>query len=972
MIHRIEPDPETGWFVVTDPTDTGLKAGAVVWVKDRDAEAVHYTHGRAGWNAQVEFFETHFRYAPNGAELRQQEIAALMKDIERIHEQASNRTKALGSGAMHIEEDGAVSSTALVKSGTAEQAKMAVAEVRNQAKRFKTSMEIKQNELRALIEEQQGVMLAKLKDLEQFVQKAEKAIWTINLYLGTKEEIAVLQDGEPAPADETIVIRQKVLYMDEECAVAAEEGGLDARHIDRFDDWLLENPDHLDQVLPERKGIVALQPRKKKRDYGDPWTNAQMAAANKKTYFLIRNGERLFRFWTSYEASERLMPREDEFLQYFEERIYDYKTGGYRTERIKPGSKSWMEAQQKATDAQFPFRVFFLMLQGLFDRTTVFHPLPGPVRLDNPATWGTIFRIVKDDDKTLPDGYERFKNWLTRINKQLTVGCRVTGAFSHWQEGLRNYDQDYGNSRLIPPRTEYPKNGELYTLEGKRDDGFYFRYKRTNENWRNWGEEFKNRATCVVYPTDRFLLNFDAPECTVDRMQYYLRSRLDREEYAYMFPVLKAAIAAKKAEAEEEAPFRLLLAGEIARVHGIPIDEAEGVVPDLVDWWKLKNRYHRALTSDDAKALRMIVAEFGRRQNASSDAEDARVLLFLQQLDPKSPVLVACKGKDAYVALYPENDEDVFVREVHLSTKNEVTVTDERPWRTADARWRSWRVIHESPRWSRWDVSASRWEHLTDHERLELSDEMRGLAEEAGYLVLAATFYRKNNTVYLFHRPKPPEIPERGRVEDLVIGVVAAKWKRDQRRNVVLESQHGIKHGYTHAQYRGTGSPFDNQQQKNQPPWAWKGEKVLWTDPIAIDIVDREYEAVKEAQSRHHDFESRVSNLTQAMRRILQQRDEADAYAKFLADYNDPELWEGHKKTLKCQSVFDGLQRLIRHLLANEVDPRGMTLREAKERFDQLPGEERPHYYQWNDYRREDPTPPDSIADVVIPQIEGI
>jgi hypothetical protein len=37
--------------------------------------------------------------------------------------------------------------------------------------------------------------------------------------------------------------------MDEECAVAAEHGGIDARSIEQFDEWLLADPAHLDQVL---------------------------------------------------------------------------------------------------------------------------------------------------------------------------------------------------------------------------------------------------------------------------------------------------------------------------------------------------------------------------------------------------------------------------------------------------------------------------------------------------------------------------------------------------------------------------------------------------------------------------------------------------------------------------------------------------------------------------------------------------
>lgn len=40
------------------------------------------------------------------------------------------------------------------------------------------------------------------------------------------------------------------------------------------------------------------------------------------------------------------------------------------------------------------------------------------------------------------------------------------------------------------------------------------------------------------------------------------------------------------------------------------IDQAK--VLELIEWWKLKNTYKRSLTTDDAKALRMIIKEFNK------------------------------------------------------------------------------------------------------------------------------------------------------------------------------------------------------------------------------------------------------------------------------------------------------------------------------------------------------------------------
>lgn len=81
----------------------------------------------------------------------------------------------------------------------------------------------------------------------------------INLYLGTGEQITLLREGEPAPKDSPVVVYQRVLFMDEEMALAAEVMGLADATIDPgqkgwadFDAWLLADDAHVRQVCPAR------------------------------------------------------------------------------------------------------------------------------------------------------------------------------------------------------------------------------------------------------------------------------------------------------------------------------------------------------------------------------------------------------------------------------------------------------------------------------------------------------------------------------------------------------------------------------------------------------------------------------------------------------------------------------------------------------------------------------------------------
>src|SRR5690606_29928828 len=143
----------------------------------------------------------------------------------------------------------------------------------------------------------QHAIAARVEGLSAMLRAAEEAIWTINLYLGKDERIVRLREGKPAAPETKIAIRQLVLYMDEECAIAAEHGGIDVRSIEAFDEWVAE-PEHLRQVLPETRGVVALKVRRNARDYGDPWMSSEMNRANQHTYFLMRNGENLYRIDT--------------------------------------------------------------------------------------------------------------------------------------------------------------------------------------------------------------------------------------------------------------------------------------------------------------------------------------------------------------------------------------------------------------------------------------------------------------------------------------------------------------------------------------------------------------------------------------------------------------------------------------------------------------------------------------------------
>ena len=208
-----------------------------------------------------------------------------------------------------------------------------------------------QKNARAEIERQQQVlkemerrMLAELAPLEEQAARLKDGIGALNLYLGRDEWIETLRTGAPADVSVPLTIRQSVLAMDEESALNAEDGGIDFKSVHLFDEWILGDPSRLDQVLPEQRGVVAIMARRTDVDYGNPWENKAKNERNHETWWLIRNGENLYRIVISeFSVGARLIPRADEFTGLF---LESDGLGGKRT--IDPGSSRWLAAEKTA------------------------------------------------------------------------------------------------------------------------------------------------------------------------------------------------------------------------------------------------------------------------------------------------------------------------------------------------------------------------------------------------------------------------------------------------------------------------------------------------------------------------------------------------------------------------------------------------------------------------------------------------
>ncbi len=881
------------------------------------------------------------------------------------------------------------------------QAKAQLAAVQAKAQKAAAAIRERKEELTRLLKAEMARAEAALAPMQELVETLQQNILTVNLYLGRDEDIVLLADGDSAPASEPITLRQALLFMDEECAVAAEEGGLSPVNVEAFDAWLLADPAHLDQVLPETKGIVALRPRR--RRHRDGWSQRERDA-NLRTYWLVRNGQRLYRTVTLLEAGDRVLPYADEF-----ERLFTRRERG-RAVPLRPGSFEWERAQGKAKAAERQYMRVGLLLEGLLHRTPIFHPLPeeGVSFLDPACVRDGRVRYITDAEGLLTAGQETFRQWRERLASELRPGMRIIlgpGVERH------DYEHHRGNRRLHPSVASLPEVRTLHTLEQRKGkDGLVFRY-REEPRWVGdsaWGggeyREPKRRASCTVYPSDEFLLPFDL--ASVEEMERFLNSRESRQDYVEMWPILKAAIAAKHREAQVEAPFRMMLAGVLARDAGVTVAQAERDVPELVEWFKLKNRYHRPLlpqaerpdkpdpgepermprgrvprgrdarerhgdakalrerladeeaqaAEQGAKAVRMITAEYRRRLADRGVSDSPEVLTAIRAAHPHRLALARLR-RGGYLALDPaEPAKDVWVHETEYTKSGKLR--SRREWVLPGlARPKSWVILDSTPRWEGWDLHARESGHLRGPELQEIVDGMiaRLAADDAG---LALGRLRDGRLVSWRLKDAPSadrERPLTGASRGARLGETEHSWRREHGQVITRAGLEGISS--LHAR---DGLPWEQT--------LWRGAdagdeprqavyELLWSDGRRIGAVQAALAEQRAESERADAMAGRVNALVESVRRQWLAEAWAAERRRFDEDFGDPDLWEAHARSKSRSIRFPHdlgarynssgacLWAAAARLVEAGDDPGGMTVKaavqHANERFSPA-GRQRP------------------------------
>jgi hypothetical protein len=793
-------------------------------------------------------------------------------------------------------------------------------------RRARQAIELQQQALRDAVARQRQAMEGALAPVRKLVARLEEGIGTMSLYLGIGEQIITVCDGAHAEALEPIVLRQMVLAMDEESGLFAEEEGMSVEDVDSFDDWLRADPAHVEQIVPDRKGVVAMVARWTRRSERDFMREPE----DQLTHLLIRNGEAVYRISVEFHAGDALLPRADEFIGYFFTEHWNHHAHEFERVAITPGTREYEQAMERSDARSRHYLRIGLILQGLVDRTEIFHPLhpAGVNMLSDPAERSERVRIILDAEGGLESGLQTFSEWQAEVNAQLRPGVRIVGAFN--TAGFRDSLADEGPEahRIHPRNAEKPPSGVPLLIEDRAaDGGLVIRYEREQEIWdpKQWTEnpdrpgwgwhggsrKPKQRASCVIYPDDRFVLPYDMVDAAT--LQRFLGERRNRRGYKALWPLLRQVMFAKRAEEAAETPFRIMLAGVLARENHVSVAEAESEIPALVRWFKLANRWHRPLVfrgrakkpdqpagetgsaSEQAKAVRLICAEHRRRLQDRSRIVRDDVVEQLRQQHPGF-LVIARPRRGGYLVLTPCDERDVHV-DVHQYTAAG-EAREVRRWQLVGARAERWTVIASSERWDRWDRLAAPQQHITGPEREQFCEQIKRTVAAEGQPLLAITQKEFDGSLYawvisqgcefdpacpLSSEPRAPEHVMR-----------TGSWTRKGNGPATLKlSGYGSQYGGG----RGGSDPLEGRYGDSER------RLVLFRDAAALATWREQWRLYEDAERFRAPLVSALELAIESVERTWLSGERERARERFLRG-GRPEDWPAAEARLKLEFPY--------------------------------------------------------------------
>ena len=398
------------------------------------------------------------------------------------------------------------------------------------------------------LEKQKQELKLQIAEMEKWLKGKYRVICAYETYLGTKEEVVELI-GEGKTSNEPIHLYQAVRFMDEEYGIVnlekitettwVKSDDFDYKNIDLFDKWITEN---YKMFIPSERGIVMWRIKRRGKDYGDRWENMVCNGYNANCYFLIRNGEKLYRIFSDVESkNDTMFPTEQ---QNIEAGRKWYRDEGFDRETFEENTLPW--------------KYILIAIQGILDRTDI---LGTDCQFKTNLICGLFDKekivLVRDKERKDLIGDNTMPSWndyLQENRDKTKIGDRII-ITDLW--GSKNYysgntnDSDFIYEHHMDWRRRFvgiPSRSKVYEVKDYDED---WGYKILYFEERYYGDT-KNKRTAIWLDKTEF---FNISQTTEKDLKYYLNDRREREKYLDMLPKIKLAYKYFKTKAYEREDY---------------------------------------------------------------------------------------------------------------------------------------------------------------------------------------------------------------------------------------------------------------------------------------------------------------------------------------------------------------------------------------------------------------------------------
>lgn len=265
------------------------------------------------WRVSLDHFHARCTTEPEPERFIQEKIGACKASVRALMEEIRRVCHRLGVPMRQALAEANASSQALAKThGIRDVERHKQALVRAKEKTLPdlfAQIKVQHEQMATWMKAELIPATAELAAAEEVTEVIQGKISTVELYAGLAEDLACVRQGEPATLDERVRLMQRMHYMDEECLVAYEAGGMDFRDVGEFDAWIARDQNFA-RIFPSRRCIVALRVRRADKEYRglDAFIRFHMNEANKQTFLYVRNGDQLWRMQTSIDFGAELFP----------------------------------------------------------------------------------------------------------------------------------------------------------------------------------------------------------------------------------------------------------------------------------------------------------------------------------------------------------------------------------------------------------------------------------------------------------------------------------------------------------------------------------------------------------------------------------------------------------------------------------------------------------------------------------------